>query len=95
MKPINLILLIAFIAMVSCGPGAGERVRETPDQPEKITYELLRPGLSMKTVEEAWGRPDSVEDNCYRDECLIVWIYKGYSNDRYLFFKDGGLVSWQ
>ena len=95
MKPINLILLIAIIAMVSCGPGAGERIRESPDQPEKRTYELLRPGLSMKNVEEAWGPPDSVEDNCYRDECLIVWIYKGYSNDRYLFFEDGVLVSWQ
>jgi hypothetical protein len=95
MKPINLMLLIAVIAMVSCGPGAGERIRESPDQPEKRTYELLQPGLSMKTVEEAWGRPDSVEDSCYRDECLIVWIYKGYSNDRNLFFKDGVLVSWQ
>ena len=95
MKPINLMLLIAVIAMVSCGPGARERIRESPDQPEKRTYELLQPGLSMNTVEEAWGRPDSVEDNCYRDECLIVWIYKGYSNDRYLFFKDEVLVSWQ
>ena len=95
MKPINLILLIAIIAMVSCGPGAGEHIRESPDQPEEITYELLQPGLSMKTVEEAWGRPDSVEENCYRDECLIVWIYKGYSNNRYLFFKDRFLVSWQ
>lgn len=95
MKPINLMLLIAVIAMVSCGPGAGERIRESPDQPEKRTYELLQPGLSMKTVGEAWGRPDSVEDSCYRDECLIVWIYKGYSNDRNLFFKDGVLVSWQ
>ena len=95
MKPINLILLIAIIAMVSCGPKTGERIRESPDQREEITYELLRPGLSMTTVEEAWGRPDSVEDNCYRDECLIVWTYEGYPKDRYLFFKDGVLVSWQ
>jgi hypothetical protein len=76
MKPINLMLLIAVIAMVSCAPGAGERIRESPDQPEKRTYELLQPGLSMKTVEEAWGRPDSVEDNCYRDECLIVEYFR-------------------
>ena len=95
MKPVNIILLIAIIALVSCAPRTREPIREIPDQPEKRTYELLRPGLSMKTVEEGWGRPDSVEDNCYRDECLIVWIYKGYANDRYLFFKDGVLVSWQ
>jgi hypothetical protein len=95
MKPGNLILLIAVIVMVSCAPRTGERIQKSPDQPKKRTYELLRPGLSMKTVEEGWGRPDAVEDNCYRDECLIVWIYKGYSNDRYLFFKEGVLVSWQ
>jgi hypothetical protein len=95
MKPVNLILLIAVIALLSCAPRTGEPIRKSPEQPKKRTYELLRPGLSMKTVEEGWGSPDSVEDNCYRDECLIVWIYKGYSNDRYLFFKDGILVSWQ
>jgi hypothetical protein len=95
MKPVNLILLVAVIALLSCAPRTGESIRKSPDQPEKRSYELLRPGLSMKTVEEGWGRPDSVEDNCYRDECLIVWIYKGYSNERYLFFKDGVLVSWQ
>lgn len=95
MKLVNIILLIAIIALVSCAPRTREPILEIPDQPKKRTYELLRPGLSMKTVEEGWGHPDSVEDNCYRDECLIVWIYKGYSNDRYLFFKDGVLVSWQ
>lgn len=95
MKPVNLILLVAVIALFSCAPRTGEPIRKSPDQPKKRSYELLRPGLSMRTVEEGWGRPDSVEDNCYRDECLIVWIYKGYSNDRYLFFKDGVLVSWQ
>jgi hypothetical protein len=95
MKPVNLILLVAVIALLSCAPRTGESIRKSPDQPEKRSYELLRPGLSMKTVEEGWGSPDSVEDNCYRDECLIVWIYKGYSNERYLFFKDGVLVSWQ
>jgi len=95
MKPTNLILLLAIISLVSCGPKTGERIRESPEQSEKRTYELLRPGLPMNTVREAWGSPDSVDENCYRDECLIVWIYKGYSKERYLFFKDGILVSWQ
>ena len=95
MKPTKLILLVAIISLVSCGPKTGERIRESPPQPEKRTYELLRPGLPMNTVREAWGVPDKVEQNCYRDECLIVWTYKGSPNVRYLFFKDGILVSWQ
>lgn len=95
MKPSKLILLVAIISLVSCGPKTAERIRESPDQSKKGTYELLRPGLPMKTVREAWGSPDSVDENCYRDECLIVWIYGGSPNVRYLFFKDGILVSWQ
>jgi len=95
MKPTKLILLVAFISLVSCGPKTGERIRESPNQSEKRTYELLRPGLPMNTVREAWGSPDSVDENCYRDECLIVWIYKEHSRERYLFFKDDILVSWQ
>ena len=97
MKPSKLILLVAIISLVFCGPKTAERIRESPDQPqpEKRTYELLRPGLPMNTVREAWGVPDKVEQNCYRDECLIVWIYGGSPNVRYLFFKDGILVSWQ
>jgi hypothetical protein len=95
MKPTKLILLVAIISLVSCGPKTGERMREGPDQPKKRTYELLRPGLTMNTVREAWGDPDKVEENCYRDECLIVWTYKGSPKVRYLFFRDGLLVSWQ
>jgi hypothetical protein len=97
MKLTKLILLVAIISLISCGPKTAERIRESPDQPqpEKRNYELLRPGLPMNTVKEAWGSPDSVEENCYRDECLIVWTYKGSPKVRYLFFKDGILVSWQ
>jgi hypothetical protein len=95
MKLTKLILLLAIISLVSCGPKTGERIRESPDQPKKRTYELLRPGLPMNIVREAWGSPDKVEENCYRDECLIVWIYAGSPKVRYLFFKDGILVSWQ
>jgi hypothetical protein len=95
MKPAKLIPLVAIIFLVSCAPKTGERIRESPAQSEKRTYELLRPGLPMNTVREAWGSPDSVDENCYRDECLIVWIYKGSSKVSYLFFEDGILVSWQ
>ena len=95
MKPAKLILLVALIFSVSCAPKTSELIRESPDQSEERTYELLRPGLQMNTVREAWGSPDSVDENCYRDECLIVWIYKGSSRERYLYFKDGVLVSWQ
>ena len=95
MKPAKLILLVAIILLVSCAPKTGERIRESPDQSENRTNELLRPGLPMNTVREAWGTPDSVEENCYRDECLIVWIYKGSPKMRYLYFEDGILVSWQ
>jgi hypothetical protein len=95
MKPAKLIPLVAIIFLVSCAPKSGERIRESPAQSEKRTNELLRPGLPMNTVREAWGSPDSVEENCYRDECLIVWIYKGSPKMRYLFFEDDILVSWQ
>ena len=95
MKPAKLILLVAIILLVSCAPKSGERIRESPDQSENRTNELLRPGLPMNTVREAWGTPDKVEENCYRDECLIVWIYKGSPKMRYLYFEDGILVSWQ
>ena len=97
MKPFKLILLVAIISLVSCGPKTGERIRESSDQPqpEKKTYELLRPGLPMNTVREAWGNPDSIEESCYRDECLILWIYEVSPKVRHLFFKDGILVSWQ
>jgi len=95
MKPSKLLLLLAIISLVSCGPKTGERIQKSPDQPKKRSYELLRPGLPMDTVREAWGSPDKVEENCYRDECLIVWTYKGSPKVRYLFFKDNILVSWQ
>ena len=95
MKPAKLIPLVVLFFLVSCAPKTTEPIRESPDQSEERTYELLRPGLPMDTVREAWGSPDSVDENCYRDECLIVWIYKGSSRVRYLYFKDGFLVSWQ
>ena len=95
MKFAKLIPLVFLIFLVSCAPKTGEPIRENTDQSEKRTYELLRPGLPMNTVREAWGKPDSVEETCYRDECLIVWIYQRYSKARHLFFKDGILVSWQ
>lgn len=97
MKFSKLILLVAIISLVSCGLKTGERIRESPDQlqPQKKAYELLRPGLPMSTVREAWGSPDSIEESCYRDECLILWIYEGSPKVRHLFFKDGILVSWQ
>ena len=95
MKPAKLIPLVAFIFLVSCAPKTGEGIRESTDQSEKRAYELLRPGLQMNTVREAWGTPDKVEENCYRDECLIVWIYKGSTKVRYLFFENGILVSWK
>jgi hypothetical protein len=95
MKPAKLILLVALIFLVSCAPKTDERIRESPDQSEKRSYRLLRPGLPMNTVREAWGSPDKIEENCYRDECLIVWIYKGSPKVRYLFFEDSILVSWQ
>jgi hypothetical protein len=95
MKPTSLILLVAIISLLSCGHKTGERIRESPDRSENRTYELLRPGLPMDTVLEAWGNPDKVDESCYRDECLIVWIYKRDSKVRYLFFKDNILAGWQ
>ena len=95
MKFAKLLPLVALIILASCAPKTGERIQESPDQFEKRTYEILRPGLPMSSVKEAWGSPDKVEKNCYRDECLIVWIYKGSPKVRYLFFEDGILVSWQ
>ena len=95
MNSTKSILLVALILLLSCGPKTGEGIRQSPEQPEHRTYELLRPGLPMDTVREAWGSPDKVDESCYRDECLIVWIYKIDSKVRYLFFKDKMLAGWQ
>ncbi|MGM0380514.1 MAG: hypothetical protein ACQEP7_00855, partial [bacterium] len=60
------------------------------NQDSDIGTEMSRLGVICSL-----GKPDNKKEIETEDGARTQWTYSGYGDNTYIFFQDGGVVSWQ